>query len=618
MHKSLIIQLAIVAGIIATATLSLAAEKPNVIIVITDDQGYGDVGFTGNPIIKTPNIDKLRTQGTLLNNFHVDPTCAPTRSALMAGRYSNRVGVWHTVQGRSLLRRREVTMADVFSQNGYATAMFGKWHLGDSYPYRPEDRGFQHTVYHEAGGVGQAPDYWGNDYFDDTYIVNGEHKQFKGYCTDIWFDEGIKFIKANKEKPFFAYISTNAPHSPYYCPEEYVQAYQGKPNVLVPEFYGMITNIDDNMAKLMKTLEEEGLVDNTILVFMSDNGTAAGVPWEGKVTGKGTGGYGGGMRGKKGSEYEGGHRVPFIIRWPNGEIEAGKSVENLTAHIDILPTFIELCDLKAPEIKFDGSNIRDLLYSDGKEWKDRTLVVESQRVVDPIKWRKCSVMTDDWRLVNGKELYEIKKDPKQAKDIATQHPEVVARLRAAYDKFWDDVSQEHDMTSYLVIGSERSPLVTFSSHDWLLETLPPWHQNHIKQGAVAKVSHWAVSVERDGDYEISLRRWPVEADKGINDGSYGKAFDYKQARIRIGGIDETKDIPEGAKEVTFKVSLKKGITKLAPIFIGPKGKATPYYAYVTHQPKPGWQTPQGMGMPVYDPSFGDIPPQVKNRHKKKK
>ena len=230
------IPLLVMVGAAALPAVSFAAAKPNVVIVITDDQGYGDLAFTGNPAIKTPNIDKLRSEGTLLNNFHVDPTCAPTRSALMTGRYSDRVGVWHTVQGRNMLRRREKTMADVFSSNGYATGLFGKWHLGDCYPYRPEDRGFQHSVYHQAGGVGQAPDYWGNDYFDDTYVVNGKLQRFEGFCTDVWFDEGMKFIKENKDKPFFAYISTNAPHSPYYSPTEYSDPYEGNPQVSIPEF----------------------------------------------------------------------------------------------------------------------------------------------------------------------------------------------------------------------------------------------------------------------------------------------------------------------------------------------------------------------------------------------
>jgi len=603
MKFSGLILAALLAGTQAMAASADGKKKPNVVIVITDDQGYGDLAFTGNPAIKTPTLDTLRTQSTLLNNFHVDPTCAPTRSALMTGRYSDRVGVWHTVQGRSMLRRRETTMADIFGANGYATGMFGKWHLGDCYPYRPEDRGFQHCVHHQAGGVGQAPDYWGNDYFDDTYIVNGKLQRFEGFCTDVWFDEGMKFIKANKNKPFLAYISLNAPHGPYYCPEEYTKPYKGNPNVSIAEFYGMITNIDDNMAKLMKMLDDEGLADNTILVFMTDNGTAGGL-----IDGRG---YDGGMRGKKNSEYEGGHRVPFMIRWPDGKIEAGKSVEQLTAHIDILPTFIELCGLNAPAIEFDGSSIRELLYGDGKQWPDRALVVESQRVVDPVKWRKSAVMTDRWRLVNGKELFDIRADPRQAEDIAAQHPEVFERLRGEYDRFWSDVSQEHNLTSYMVIGSDRSPIVSLSSHDWLIDKLPPWNQPHIVKGEVAEESFWAIEVERDGDYEISLRRWPVEADKGINDGTYGKAFNYKKARMRIGDIDETKEIPAGAKEVTFKVTLKKGITRLAPVFIGDDLTATPYYAYVTHNPRPGWQTPEGMGIPVYDPTYGRVPPQKK-------
>jgi arylsulfatase A-like enzyme len=598
----------LIAGVMVSTAFVASAKKPNVVIVITDDQGYGDFAFTGNPAIKTPTIDKLRNQSTLLNNFHVDPTCAPTRSALMTGRYSDRVGVWHTVQGRSMLRRREVTMADIFGQNGYATGMFGKWHLGDCYPYRPEDRGFQHCIYHQAGGVGQAPDYWGNDYFDDTYVVNGKLQRFEGFCTDVWFDEGMKFIKANKDQPFFAYIALNAPHKPLYCPLEYSNPYENNPNVSYPEFYGMIANIDENMAKLLAMLDTEGLADNTILVFMTDNGTAGGLN-EGR-------GYDGGMRGMKNSEYDGGHRVPFMIRWPNGKIVAGKSIERLTAHIDILPTFIDLCSLEAPEIEFDGSSLRELLYADGKSWPDRALVVETQRVVDPIKWRRCAVMTDKWRLVNdddGQGLFDIKADPKQANDVSEAHPEVVERLRGQYNNFWNEVSQEHDLTSYMVIGSDKSPIVKLCSHDWLIDKLPPWNQDHIKNGAVAEESFWAIEVERDGEYEISLRRWPVEADKGINDGTYGKAYNYKQARMRIGDIDETKDIPEGAKEVTFKVTLKKGITHLAPVFISPELTATPYYAYVTHQVKPGWQTPQGMGIPVYDPSYGRVPPQINKK-----
>ncbi|VGO14502.1 Arylsulfatase [Pontiella desulfatans] len=588
---------------IASACAMAAKEKPNVVIVITDDQGWGDLGSTGNPWLKTPAIDKLREQSTMLCNYHVDPTCAPTRSALMTGRYSDRVGVWHTIQGRNMLREREITMADVFGKNGYATGMFGKWHLGDNFPYRPEDRGFSHTVYHGGGGVGQAPDYWGNDYFDDTYMKNGKFQRFEGYCTDVWFDEAKDFIRANKQGPFLAYIASNAPHSPNFVEEKYAEPYKNNKKIASAIFYGMIANIDENMDKLMAFLEAEGLAENTILVFTTDNGTAGGV-------GKNGSGYDGGMRGRKGSEYEGGHRVPFMIRWPNGKIDAGKEVGQLTAHVDILPTLIDLCELAAPAVDFDGTSIRDLLYGNGVLWPDRDLVVESQRVVDPVKWRKCAVMTDRWRLVNGTELYDLPADPRQATDVAGQHPEVFERLKGRYDQFWEDVSSEHDLTSHIVVGHDKAEIVNLTSHDWLVEGVA-WNQGQIAGGKSAKPGHWAIKVVRAGNYEISLRRWPAEADQPINSGDYGKAFGYTQARLRIGDADQTIEIPEGAKEVTFKVQLEKGVTSLAPLFMGGGVEATPYYAYITHRPRPGWQTPEGMGMPVYDPAYGRVPPQKK-------
>ncbi|MDQ8197881.1 arylsulfatase [Pelagicoccus enzymogenes] len=598
--------LALLSLSLASPAFSATPHKTNVVIVITDDQGYGDLGFTGNPAIKTPHLDQLPAQSTLLDNFHVDPTCAPTRAALMTGRYSGRVGVWHTVQGRNMLRRREITMADVFSENGYATGLFGKWHLGDVYPYRPEDRGFQHTVYHAAGGVSQAPDYWENDYFDDTYLVNGEYKRFEGFCTDIWFDEGIKFIKDSKAKnqPFFAYISTNAPHGPFYCPTDYSDPYENDPRVSIPEFYGMVENIDDNMGKLLSFLEAEGLAENTIFIFMTDNGTGGGLK-DGR-------GYDGGMRGKKGSHFDGGHRVPFLIRWPNGKIEEGKTVEELTAHLDVLPTLIELCDLRAPEIDFDGRGLKDLLYTDASDWVDRTLVVENQRVIDPRKWRKTAVMTNRWRLLSSDLLYDMQNDPRQETDVAAAYPEVVSKLRDEYDKFWNDVSLDHHLTSYMSIGSDKSPIVALSSHDWLYHDYPAWDQSQIIRGDVTVETHWAIEVERAGEYEISLRRWPVETDEAINADTYGKGFDYNKVRLRIGNIDTTKDIPEGATQVTFKVHLEKGLTQLAPLFIGDDLQATPYYAYITHQPSPSWQTPEGMGVPRYDPNYGERAPQRKN------
>jgi arylsulfatase A-like enzyme len=291
---------------------SRASERPpNVVLVLTDDQGYGDLACLGNPILRTRNLDALYGQSVRLTDFHVSPTCSPTRAALMTGRYNNRTGVWHTVMGRSLLRRDEVTMADLFAAAGYRTGIFGKWHLGDNYPFRPQDRGFQEVLCHGGGGIGQTPDFWGNDYFDDTYWHNGVLEKSTGYCTDVWFDAALRFIESNRHRPFFAYVATNAPHSPYRVAEKYSRLYAGQ---TVPNagFYGMITNIDENVGRLMRTLQRLGLEENTILIFMTDNGTAAGM--------QGGKGFNAGMRGTKGSEYDGGHRVPCFLHWPAGDL----------------------------------------------------------------------------------------------------------------------------------------------------------------------------------------------------------------------------------------------------------------------------------------------------------
>ncbi|MHC4881573.1 MAG: arylsulfatase, partial [Planctomycetota bacterium] len=309
---------------------TITKDKPNVIIVITDDQGMGDLACHGNPIIKTPGLDDFYSNAIRFTNFHVSTTCAPTRGALMTGRHTNRLNVFHTISGRSLLFDDEVILPQLFAQNGYATGMFGKWHLGDNYPFRPEDRGFQEVVRHGGGGITQGPDYWMNDYFDDTYWHNGKTEKYTGYCTDVFFSEAMNFIEKNKNNPFFCYLSTNAPHSPLNLPKQYLQMYkdQNLPES-VQRFYGMITNIDDNFKKLRDKLDSLNLTANTIFVFMTDNGTA-----NGHVI------YNAGLRDRKASEYEGGHRVPLFIQWPNGKLTGGKDIDTLVAHYDLLPTFV--------------------------------------------------------------------------------------------------------------------------------------------------------------------------------------------------------------------------------------------------------------------------------------
>ena len=324
-----------------TISITLAsgafAKHPNVVFVITDDQGYGDLSCHGNPVLKTPNLDKLHSESIRLTDFHVTATCAPTRGALMSGHFTNRAGPWHTIMGRSMLFVGEKTLGEVFADNGYATGMFGKWHLGDNYPFRPEDRGFTEVVRHGGGGVGQTPDLWDNAYFDDLYFHNSVPTRYKGYCSDVFFAEGKRFIEESVAagKPFFAYIATNAPHGPFHCPDKYWKPYADEVGDKVAIFYGMIANIDENVGALRKWLKQKGIAKNTIFIFMTDNGTASGD----KV-------YSGGMRGKKGSEYDGGHRVPFFLHWPDGGLTKGVDIDRLTAHIDILPTLIDLCELK--------------------------------------------------------------------------------------------------------------------------------------------------------------------------------------------------------------------------------------------------------------------------------
>ncbi len=561
--------LSVLPGCSAVGQSTAAKRKsPNVILVMTDDQGYGDLRCHGNPVIQTPNLDRLYTQSIRLTDFHVGPTCSPTRAALMTGRYCNRTGVWHTIMGRSLLRKDEVTIADVFSTGGYRTGIFGKWHLGDNYPFRPQDRGFAEVLIHGGGGVGQGPDYWGNDYFDDTYFHNGEPKKFEGYCTDIWFDGAMKFIENNKERPFFCYVPTNAPHGPYNVADKYSKPYRDKG---VPKsqanFYGMITNIDENMGRLMRRLKQLNLQDNTILIFMTDNGTS--------------GNYSGSMRGKKGSEYEGGHRVPCFIRWPNGGLGGGIDVDHLTAHVDLLPTLIELCGLKKPRrVKIDGDSIVRLLKGEDKNWPDRILITDSQRIEHPQKWRKSAVMTDRWRLINGKELYDIKTDPDQKNDIANRNPQAVQKLRKAYEDWWADVSERFDEYCQTILGSDKQNPTCLMSHDWHTDRVP-WNQGAVRNGMRAN-GFWAVEIQRDGRYQFELRRWAKEVDAGINEAvEGGKAITATKARLKIADQDMTAPVSRNARAVKFELKLKACKTSLQTWFMDDGGNSRgAYYVYV--------------------------------------
>jgi arylsulfatase A-like enzyme len=560
-------RVAVVICLLGFAAVARPAERPNVILVMTDDQGYGDMSCHGNQELRTPNIDAIHADSVRLTNFHVDPTCAPTRSALMTGKYSRRVGVWHTVMGRSFLAPEEKTLAERFGEHGYRTAIFGKWHLGDNHPLRPQDQGFQSVLVHGGGGVGQTPDHWGNDYFDDTYLRDGHPEKFQGYCTDVWFREATKWLEENKGSPFFLYVATNAPHAPYNIAPKYSEPFR-KAGVPSPraEFYGMISNIDENLGRFRARLDELGLAENTIFVFMTDNGTAAGHV---------KGGFNAGLRGNKGSEYEGGHRVPCFIRWPAHGISGGYDFDALTAHVDLTPTLCALAGFPIEaEEELDGTDLslwlttREDLPCAPPSPAERTLVVESQRIDHPQKWRKSAVMTQKWRLVDRHELYDISADPGQQHDVASQHSEVVKSLQDEYERWWEHVSDRNDDFVRIVLGAgAASDPQLLTCHDWHPlsgdEHDVPWSQAATIEKDPASNGFWAVDFAEAGRYEFRLRRRPA---------SHAIPLNATQAKVMTGGVTKTAKIDSNSPAAVVTLDVPAGPTKLQTELIGTDGK----------------------------------------------
>lgn len=534
---------------------------PNVILIMTDDQGYGDIAAHGHPHLVTPHMDRLHAASVRLEQFHVDPSCSPTRSALMTGRYSARVGVWHTVMGRNMLREDETTVGQMFQAAGYRTGVFGKWHLGDNFPYGARFRGFDDAVVHYSGGVGQAPDHWGNDYFEDHYNDNGTWRPFQGYCTDVWFGEALRFIRESGDQPFFLYLPTNAAHQTRpHVPRRYRDRYEDVDTTeRMRIFWGMISNIDDNLGVLLERLEQWDLLDNTILIFMGDNGTCMGPSfypederdqWSTR--------YNSGMRGGKISHYDGGHRVFCYIHHPAGGIHGGRDVDFITAHFDLVPTLLELCGIEPPEdVEFDGMSLAPLLRDDDSaaDWPERTLVVHNQRVLDPVKWKDTSVMTDRWRLVNDRELYDITADPGQQNNIINDNPDVARELRQFYDAWWEDISRDFDRTTPLYIGADEENPVTLSSHDWMTPDIGQltWDQRQVMGRRVGN-GPWRVRVVEPGRYALTLRERPEVA-----------AFPMTAAtaRLRVGdGSEQESAIGDGDTGVRFEVEIAAGDTEI--------------------------------------------------------
>ena len=575
--------------------------RPNVILIMTDDQGYGDLACHGNPYIKTPNLDKLYSEAVRFTDFHVNPFCAPTRAALMTGRFSDLTHVRTTINGRNHLNVNETTMAEYFKSSGYATGHYGKWHLGRNYPFRPIDRGFDQWVGHGDGGTGTASDYWGNDKMNDTYTRDGKWEKFEGFSTDIYFDEAMNFINNVENEPFFVYLATNVPHAPWNVLKEWRDKY---PTALdqfnfpngrsVRDFYATITRFDENLGKMRQLLEEKGLSENTIFIFLTDNGTAGGNT-----------AYNAGMRGKKGSVYEGGHRVPCFVHWPNGNLNKGVNVAQMTSHIDILPTLIDLCDLETPErVKYQlsGKSWQPLLDGEEAKWlDDRTLFMHSQNLTQQYeKWKNSLVATEDWRLVNQNELYNIKLDSGQKFDVSKENPDVVSALQAQYETYWKDIGEGKSDFQRNVIGSGKINETWLTCDAWIPEqTLPyTFGQDHVNIGA-KNFGFWPVTIAKKGTYRFQVRRWPKEVNIPINSApdaqtmndiyskdkpvlmQSGKIIPTEKVSLRVGSEHFEKYISSKDEQADFVVELSKGDTDVQARLIDSKGNEHPaYYVYI--------------------------------------
>ena len=447
--------LSIFVSLFALAALqaaSLKGSRPNIILVMTDDQGMGDLSCLGNPVLRTPNLDRFYGLSTRFTEFHVSPTCAPTRAAIMSGRHEFKNGVTHTIKEREIMALSSTTIPELLSQNGYETGIFGKWHLGDEDAHQPYNRGFTETFIHGAGGIGQAyegscadfPPNKEDRYFNNVILHNDTIVQTKGFCTDIFFKAALGWMREMDEtgKPFFAYITPNAPHGPMIAPESYAKRFTDLGyDKNTAGRYGMIENIDDNFGILMDKLDEWDLWENTLVIFMTDNGQAGR---SATLNGERVSLFTAGFKTGKGSPYEGGTHVPAFWRW-KGKLGEGVDIKALTAHVDLFRTFATLSGTSIPAgiQKLDGRDMIRLLDNPNADWADRHLFIHKgrwEKGEDPnlSKFTDCAVRTERWRFVNNRELYDISNDPYEKKDVSGQYPEVVAQLRRVYDDWWEE------------------------------------------------------------------------------------------------------------------------------------------------------------------------------------
>lgn len=522
-------------------------KRPNVVVIMTDDQGHGDLGFHGNPKIKTPNLDRFARQSARFKSFYVSPVCSPTRSSLMTGRYNYRTGVVDTFIGRSMMHPDEVTLAQMLAAAGYRTGIFGKWHLGDHFPLRAMDRGFQEALILKGGGLVQPSDPpGGNSYFDPILEHNGKDVKTKGYVTDVLTDAAMDFIRKNKDGPFFVYVPFNCPHGPLQVPDAYLQKYKGVdlsfdafPKIGHPlpgkaneeetaKVYAMITNVDDNVGRLLALLDELMLAENTLVIFLTDNG-----PQQVR--------YNSGMLQRKGSVHEGGVRVPCFLRWPAG-FKGDRDLAPIAAHIDLTPTIISACGVARPKtVALDGLDLMPLLRGDKVQWPDRTIYIQWHRGDEPEMNRACAARSQKWKLVQPEgvnqkpgpkaawKLYDMEVDPLEMNDIAAQKPEIVAAMRKGYEAWFKDVSSTRGFAPPRIhLGAKEENPVLLTRQDW----------RGPQSGWTPKsLGHWEVLIARPGTFDVTLLVAPNAKARTIH--------------LQLAGKKLQAELPANAKQHTF-------------------------------------------------------------------
>ncbi|TZF82257.1 arylsulfatase [Pedobacter sp. BS3] len=558
-------------------------QRPNVIIVLSDDQGYGDLSCYGNPVLETPALDKLHNESVSFSNFHVSPQCTPSRGELMSGLDALHNKASSVGAGRGIIRRDVITMPEVFKENGYRTGIFGKWHLGDGYPDRPMDRGFEKCVWFQGWGLLSEAEF-DNDYYRTRYLDGLKPVQSEKYCTDLWFDQAMKWMgeMADKKQPFFTYLSLNVTHGPFYSPQEDFDYYSNKGQERsVASFFGMIRNMDNNMARLDKWLEAKHLKDNTILIFMNDNGGTGGITV-----------YNAGMKGRKESNYDGGHRAICFIRWPQG-FGKPRVVTDAAEIQDLLPSFIDLLDFKLKkEQQFDGVSLRPVLR-DQKPMADRMFVVQFGGNKQPDKYFGC-VVWNNWRLVGKSELYDISKDPGQEHDVSGSNPDILHKMQAFYENWWKKVEPDTRELVPVVIGSDKENPVTLLSNDWA--------EGYVNtQWAVAQGKGepnggpWHIYAEKSGKYRLELSRWPFHLNRALTLAGpakavggtklrTGKPLDIASGCVSLNnGAAVTVNSKPNATAIPVEINIKAGENTLQAWFKDKNGQDVcgAYYVRVT-------------------------------------